>query len=104
MKMKECLPYEVFLKKLKERHGGAAQEAPVKLGYNYGPHSYIRSIAEIGRFLSPAKPIGPVTVLRLIRRYGLPAKKSTPGGWMVRVKDLVAWAETFTGGASEEHE
>ena len=103
--MKQAIGIKPILTRLKE--ADRPKMAPANLlGYEYGMHSYIRTLAEIGKFLSPSKPLGPVTMLRLIRQHGLPARKLAPGGWMVQVRDLIEWAETFhrRGGTHEEQE
>ena len=105
--MKEANNIERLMQRMRERRHEPPRKTPTNLlGYEYGAHSYIRSIAEIGRFLSPAKPIGATTTLRLIRQHGLPARKCSPGGWMVKVVDLLQWAEGFhrRGQVYEERE
>ncbi len=53
--MKQAIDIEPIV--TRQKAADPPKKTPANLlGYEYGMHSYIRSIREIGRFLSPAKP------------------------------------------------
>lgn len=65
---------------------------------------FIRTLPGIGAFLCREKPLGKASVMRLIKNYGLPAVRYSPGGWMARTDHLLKWVEVFEQQQAEDIE
>lgn len=58
----------------------------------------VRGLAAIAKVIAPGKPVCTKTVLKLIRRDGLPAVKRRGMGWIASRKAVCQWMNSQTTG------